>query len=107
MEYNIMHELETAGFKDLFVGTSLWKALGVPSYEFSADPVKFQKLQTLAKFLNNHPDPNWVIGNLRHNKTNMSGLDFLTSYAMLSQKKMQQAEEMKKTEDEIKPYELA
>lgn len=101
-----MHDIESAGFKDLFVGTALWKALGVPSYEFT-DPVKFQKLQTLAKFLNNHPDPQWVIDNIRHNKTNMSNLDFLTSYAMLSQKKMQQAEDMKKTEDEIKPYELA
>jgi hypothetical protein len=100
-----MHDLETAGFKDIFVGAALWKALGVPSYEFSADPVKFQKLQTLAKFLNNHPDPTWAIDRIRNNKTNMSNLDFLTSYALLNQKKAEMSNGLKQVEDEIKPYE--
>ncbi len=100
-----MHDLETAGFKDIFVGAALWKALGVPSYEFTADPTKFDKLSKIAKFLNTHQDPQWVIERVKNNKTNMSNLDFLTSYAMLASKKAEMAEAMKATEDEMRPYE--
>jgi len=102
-----MHELESAGFNDLFVGTQLFRALGVPSYEFTADPIKFSKLQTLAKFLNKHPDPNWVIERIKNNKTNMSNLDFLTSYALLASKKSEMAEQLKGVEKDMTPYEEA
>lgn len=100
-----MHDLESAGFKDIFVGASLWKALGVPSYEFSSNPDKFQKLQTIAKFLNTHPDPIWVIDRLKYNKTNMSGLDFLTSYAQIATKKAEMINQLQEVDAEMKQYE--
>jgi len=100
-----MHEIEEAGFKDIFVGTELFKALGVPSYEFTADPIKMQKLKTLAGFLNEHPDPSFVISRIRNNRTNMSSLDYLTSYAMLGKERAVTASKLSDLEKEMKKYE--
>ena len=47
----------------------------------------------------------WVIDRLKNNKTNMSGLDFLTSYALLATQKSEVAKKLQDTEAEMQHYE--
>lgn len=98
-------DIADAGFKDLFVGTELFRALNVPSYEFSADPIKFSKLRNIAQFLNNHPDPNWVIGRIKNNKTSLGPLDYLNNYATLGLKRSHLSRDLKETDEEMRQYE--
>lgn len=98
-------DIEDAGFKDQFVGGALFKALNVPNYEFQADPIKAEKLKTIAKYLNDHIDPHWVIERLRNNKSSMSSLDFLASYSLLGMQRAEHAEKLKAAEAEMKKYE--
>ena len=100
-----MAEITDIGVRDIFIGTQLFKTLGLSLTDIQAHPEKMQKMQQIASYLNNHPDPLWVIDRVRNNRTSMSPLDFLATYAQLGEQHQRQAAALKDTEKEMKMYE--
>lgn len=92
------------GFKDVLVGSELFRALNVGQGELKS-PVQTQKIQEIAEYLNSHPDPMFVIGRVKNNKGTMSNLDFLTSYVKLSKEKTMAQEKMVQLDKDLKFYE--
>lgn len=70
------------GFKDVFIGSELYKYLGVTEGDMK-HPHTAAKLTAIAKYINGHTDPLWVIKRVTRNKSSMSNLDYLASYVEL------------------------
>ena len=92
-------------FKDIIVGTELFRSLGVNDYELK-DSVSSQKLMEIASFLNEHPDPLFVISKVRNNKNrNMSNLDFLSGYVGLQRRKSDALKKVESINKDLSYYE--
>lgn len=92
------------GVNDIGVGVALYQAIGVKPYD-NKDPNFLEKMRYITDYLNQHPDPHYIIGKIRNNKSpNMSNIDFIHSYVMLVRKKDDMENELKKISKEIEYY---
>lgn len=91
------------GFKDVLVGTELFRALDITSKELSST-IQVGKIKEIASFLNDHQDPMFVIGRIRHNKGTMPNLDYLASYVKLHKTKTELQGQLEKIDKDLKFY---
>ena len=91
---------------DMEVGVELYKALNLSRAEF-ADGTQTAKLKDIAEFLNNHPDPVFIIRSvIRSNKNpNIKNIDHLWTYVQLNNKKRDLENRINKLNNELKYYE--
>jgi len=96
-------ELQEVGANSLELGVALHKAVGGLS---DKDPVTINQIQDVAEFFNNHPDAVDTMGRVtRSNKNpNISNLDHLTTYMLLSKKKMSIMDSLDNINNELKYY---
>lgn len=92
------------GFKDVLVGTELFRALDITQKELMS-PIQMDKIKEIAGYLNEHQDPMFVIGRIRNNKGTMPNLDYLTSYVKLNKQKGELSRQLEQVEKDIKFYE--
>ena len=92
-------------FQELDVGTKLIRVLDVTEGDLRS-PMNESKLIELAEFLNEHPDPHFILEMTKYNKSpHMNNLDFLVGYTQLNKKKVQLSKELDKVDKDIKFYE--
>jgi hypothetical protein len=92
-------------FNELDVGVNLIKTLDITEGDMLS-PVIQAKVSDIAEYLNEHPDPNFVVGLVKHNKSQeMSNLDYLAGYVKLNFLKDKLMKQIAQTEKDIKFYE--
>ena len=98
------HSFTDVGISSLEVGTELFKTLDITPYDLQS-PTTLQKIREVASFLNEHEDPLFFIGSIRHNRNaNMSNLDYLLSHAKLAKDRMLTQKKLAQLENELKYY---
>jgi len=94
-----------SGFNDVFTGDELFRALDINEGDMKS-PIIQNKIVDIAKFLNESPDPMFVITRIRNNKSStMNNLDYLHSYVQLNRQKTQIEEQLSKVTKDLKMYE--
>lgn len=92
-------------FNDISVGTDFFQKLDITQGDLMS-PVNERKIQEIAEFLNDHPDPHFIVDMIRHNRSpHMSNLDFLTGFVQLNKKRAKLEGELSKVVKDIKFYE--
>ena len=98
-----MDELEQIGANSLELGTALHSAVGGIS---DKDPIKISQIQEIAEFFNNHPDAVETMGRVSRSNSNpnLSNLEHLTTYVLLSKKRMGIMDSLENINNELKYY---
>lgn len=98
-----MDELNEIGANSLDLGVALHKAVGGL---VTKSPNEVTQIQELAEFFNEHPDAVEVLGRItRSNQNpNIKQLDHLTSYMLLSKKKLGILDSLDNINNELKYY---
>lgn len=91
------------GFKDVLVGTELFRALDITGRELSS-PIQVEKIKEIAGYLNEHQDPMFVIGRIRNNKGTMPNLDYLASYVKLNKTRSELQGQLERVDKDLKFY---
>ena len=100
-----MPEIELNNFNDITVGTELFKSLDITQSELIS-PIQTAKIRDIAGFLNEHPDPLFIVGSIiRSNKNpNINNLDHLWSYVKLNNNKAELTVKLEKINKELQYY---
>lgn len=95
---------EQSGFKDVLVGAELFRHLNIGTAEFN-NPSKMGQIKEIAEFLNDHPDPYFIIGMTRNNKSpNMDNLEFLAGMVRLEKNRTTILKQLEETDKQLKHY---
>ena len=98
-----MNEFSETGFNDVTVGAELFNQLQIGYIEL-ADPRKVSMLQEISGFLNEHPDPLFLIGSISRSRGTQEPLEHFASYVQLSKQKQQAQEQVDKLNKELEYY---
>lgn len=99
-----MPEITQNGFNDVLVGGEFFHALDVTDADL-VSPVNQKKVNEIAQFLNEHPDPLFVISMVRNNRSpHMSNLDFLAGYVQLEKRRGDLQNQLDYVKNEISYY---
>lgn len=103
--FNNTTNVSDAGFNDILVGTELYRNLQLSPADLD-DNITFSKIRDIAEFLNNHPDPIFVVNSvLRSNKNpQIKQLDHLWGYVELNNQKSVFEGKIKQLEKELEYY---
>lgn len=93
------------GANDILVGTELFRTLKMTSGDMT-DPQKFHKMREITKFLNEHPDPLFIIGSVTrsNNNPNRENLDHLFDFVQLTKEKGALSDKLDNINNELKLY---
>lgn len=92
-------------FNDIEVGVNFIKTLNIAE-EDMAFPTNEMKVREVAEYLNEHPEPDFIIGLTKNNRSpNMNNLDFLTGYVKLNKKRDELERALARVVRDIKFYE--
>ncbi len=96
---------EQIGVSDLETGVALFNATGLSSHHL-ADPITRGKLQEIAEFFRDAPDPAALINSVtRTNKSpSINNLDHLFGFVKLSKEKVVMQNEITRLDSELKFY---
>ena len=98
-----MSEFTDNGFNDVMVGAELFRNLQIGQAEL-LDPQKVSLLKEVSGFLNEHPDPMFLIGSLSRSRGSLEPLEHFASFVHLSRQKEQAQEQVDKLNKELKFY---
>lgn len=92
-------------FNDLDVGVDFIKTLNLTEGDLMS-PITENKVVEIIDFLNNHPDPKFVTGLTKYNRSQeMSNLDYLVGYVKLNTLRNGLLKQVSQVEKDIKFYE--
>lgn len=101
----VTNPFDTMGVKNAELGLRLVDTIKMPAHELFL-PINVAKVQAISQFLNNHPDPDFVLSRVKNNKSpNMSNIDFLYGYAKLGTQYNELSNALQKIKSEMSFYE--
>lgn len=98
-----MNEFSNTGFNDVTIGAELFYQLQVGQADL-LDPKKISMLQEISGFLNEHPDPMFIIGSIARSRGTQEPLEHFASFVQLNKQRTQAQEQVDKLDKELKFY---
>jgi hypothetical protein len=96
---------EEAIQNNMELGVEVMEALNLSESE-RYTPETDNKITEITDFLGNHPDPLFILEMTKHNKGQMSNLEFLLGYINLNKQKIQKQKELDDIVAKMKFYEM-
>lgn len=93
------------GFNDIMVGAELFNKLNL-SQSAMMDPNNFTKVREIASFLNEHPDPHFVIQSVTNSNKNpaVKQIDHMLSYIRLYKERLAAKTKIEELDNQLKHY---
>lgn len=93
------------GIDDIDAGVELFNSLGLTPFDLSNGP-RLNQLREIVEFLNDHPDPAWVVRSVSRSNRNpdRSNLEHLLVFVRLQRERIDLQQQIDRVDKELQHY---